>query len=213
MPFDQTITDIASLRTVYREPNDFVRRKAITHIDPSAAAFIAASPFAVVATHGPDGGDASPRGGPPGFVAVLDEHRIAFGDLSGNNRLDTYTNLVDHPAVGVLFLVPGVDETLRVNGQATLTTDPAVLEATTIDGRRPKMAVGIDVDACYIHCAKAFRRSGLWDYTTWLGPDDQPSAACILRDHLDLDVDPAVIAADLEAGYRVTLWEPGGDGD
>ncbi len=210
MPFDQTISDIGSLRDVYREPHDVVRRKVIDRVDQSAAAFIAASPFAVIATHGPDGGDASPRGGPPGFVAVLDEHRIAFGDLAGNNLLDTYTNLIDHPDVGILFLVPGVDETLRVNGRATLTTDPAVLDATTIDGRRPKMAVGIDVDACYIHCAKAFRRSDLWDQTTWPRTDDQPSAACILRDHLDIDVDPALIAADLEAGYQVTMWEPGG---
>ncbi len=109
----------------------------------------------------------------------------------------------------MLFLVPGVDETLRVNGRASLTTDPAVLDATTIDGRRPKLAVGIDVDACYIHCAKAFRRSQFWDTTTWPDPDLAPSASCILRDYLDLDASPEVIADSLETGYRATVWDPG----
>lgn len=111
----------------------------------------------------------------------------------------------------MLFLVPGLDETLRVNGQATLTTDPDILDATTIDGRRPKLAVGVDVDAWYIHCAKAFRRSTFWDPTTWPDPDHAPSAACILRDHLDLDASPDLIATDLEAGYQATMWESGGD--
>jgi predicted pyridoxine 5'-phosphate oxidase superfamily flavin-nucleotide-binding protein len=135
---------------------------------------------------------------------------LAIGDLAGNNRLDTHTNLLADPAVGLLFLVPGVDETLRVNGRATLTTDPAVLDAVTIDGRRPQLAVGIDVVECFIHCAKAFRRSRLWDPASWLAEERRPSAACVLRDHLQLDVDPKVIEHDLEQAYRSTLWEPGG---
>lgn len=211
MPFSEVITDREALRALYREPHDFVRRKQIPCIDAGARSFIARSPFVVFATASGDGCDASPRGGPPGFVTVLDEHRLAFGDLSGNNRLDSFENLLAQPTVGLLFLVPGVDETLRVNGRATLTADPEVLGATAIDGRRPKMAVGIEVTECFIHCAKAFRRAGLWEPDTWPGPDERPSAAKILKDHVGLEVDAEVIEQDLEAGYRVTLWEPGGD--
>lgn len=210
MPFDHAVTTADGLRRLYREPHELVVRKQIDHLDAAARSFIAASPFVVVATAGPGGGDASPRGGPPGFVAVLDDHRLAFGDLAGNNRLDTYTNLLAHPEVGLLFVVPGVDETLRVNGRASLTTDPAVLDAVALDGRRPRLAVGVDVQQCYVHCAKAFRRARLWDPASWLPPSQRPSAACAFRDHLRLDVDPQVIAADLEAGYRATMWEPGG---
>jgi PPOX class probable FMN-dependent enzyme len=211
MPFADTITDVDALRALYREPHELVLRKQIDHIDAAARAFIAASPFAVLATASDEGTDASPRGGPTGFVAVLDDNRLALGDLAGNNRLDTHTNLLAQPRVGMLFLVPGVDETLRVNGRACLTTDPAVLAAVAIDGRVPKVAVGIDVQECFIHCAKAFRRSRLWDASSWPGPDEQPSAACALRDHLGLDVEPEVIVADLEAGYAATMWEPGAD--
>ena len=212
MPFHDAIEDVAGLRALYRDPHPLVLRKAIDHVDDAARAFVEASPFVVIATSSGGGADASPRGGPPGFVAVLDRHRLAFGDLAGNNRLDTQSNLLDHPHVGLLFLVPGVDETLRVNGRATLTTDPDVLDATTVDGRRPRLAVGIDVDECFIHCAKAFRRSQLWDPAAWPEGEDRPSAACALRDHLQLDVDPRVVEADLEAGYQATMWEPGGQG-
>ena len=210
MPFAAPITDVDDLRSHYRPLTDLVRRKEIDRVDAGARGFIERSPFVVIATAGPDGVDASPRGGPPGFVAVLDEHRLAIGDLSGNNRLDTLANIVASPPVGLLFLVPGVDETLRVNGRATVTTDPSVLEAATIGDRRPKVAIGIDVDGCYVHCGKASRRGGLWDTTAWLAPEDRPSAACILKDHVELDLDPEVIERALEKDYRATLWESGG---
>lgn len=212
MPFSHAVADAAALRTRYREPHPLVLRKVIDRIDAGARAFIAASPFAVVATTGRRGTDASPRGGPPGFVAVLDEHRIALGDLAGNNRVDTFSNVLDDPAVGLIFLVPGLGETLRVNGRATLTTDPDVLDRTAIDGRRPKVALGVDVEACFIHCAKAFRRSGLWDPATWPEPGSRPTAGAVLRDHLDIEATPEEIDADLEAGYEATMWETGGQG-
>lgn len=210
MPFAHAVTDHAALRELYRQPRQLVLDKVIDHVDDGARDLIAASPFVVVATTGPRGTDASPRGGPPGFVAVLDEHRIALGDLAGNNRLDTFGNVLHEPAVGLIFLVPGLGETLRVNGRATLTTDPDVLDRTSIDGRRPKVAMGIDVEACFIHCAKAFRRSGLWDPATWPSPDARPSAACVLREHLALEATAEQIEADLEVAYRTTLWDAGG---
>jgi PPOX class probable FMN-dependent enzyme len=204
------IADVADLRSRYREPTPAVLHKARPVVDPAAADLIAASPFVVVATTSDGGTDASPRGGPPGFVVTLDEHTIAFGDLAGNNRLDSYANIVEHPAVGLLFLVPGLEETLRVNGQARITTDPAVLDRTAVDGRRPKVAVVVDVDECYIHCGKAVRRSGIWDSSTWPAEDERPTAGEVIVSQFSLEVDPALIDADLDAGYRETLWEQGG---
>jgi PPOX class probable FMN-dependent enzyme len=210
MTFRDTIISEAGLRALYREPHELVRRKSIDHVDAAASTFIVKSPFAVIASWSSNGCDASPRGGPQGFVKVLDPKRIAFADLAGNNRIDSYRNLVDHPEIGVLFFVPGVEETLRVNGRASITTDPEILAATMIDERRPKVAVGIDVDDCFIHCAKAFRRAGLWEPESWLSPEEQPSAACAIVDHLQLDVDPELVRQDLEAGYQATMWLAGG---
>jgi PPOX class probable FMN-dependent enzyme len=214
VPFDHAISDLDALRAEYHDASQGVLDKTIDHIDAGARSFIERSPFVVVATFGPRGADASPRGGPPGFVKVLDRGRIAIGDLAGNNRLDTYTNIVERPEVGLIFLVPGLGETLRVNGRGTLTTDPAILDATAIDGRRPRVALGIDVAECFIHCAKAFRRSGLWDPATWTRPADLPSPAAIVREHIGIEASADEIEADLEEGYQVTMWWTGGkDGD
>lgn len=207
---DGTIGSEAELREHYREAPEGVWRKQIDHLDDGARTFLAATTLAVVATLGPEGADNSPRGGPPGFLRPLDDHRLAFGDLSGNNRLDTYTNLTEHPQVGMLCIVPGMEETMRVNGTGYLTTDPAVLEATEIDGRVPKVAVVVEVTECYIHCAKALRRAGIWDPSSWPAQDERPSPAAILVQHVDIDVDPALVEADLEAGYQATMWEQGG---
>ena len=199
------------LRARYRAPHPNVVAKAIDHVDDGAAGFLARSPLLVLATAGAGGADASPRGGPPGFVRLLDRQRLAFGDLSGNNRLDSYTNLTDDPRVGMLFLIPGLDETLRVNGDAALTDDDDVLDRCAVDDRRPKVAVVVTVRECYLHCAKALRRAAVWDPSTWPAASERPSPGAIFNDHLGLGVDPAVVEADLEAGYAATMWEPGGD--
>ena len=209
-PDSSDICSVDELRGRYREPTPAVLHKSRPVIDPAAADFIAASPFIVVATTAEGGTDASPRGGPPGFVVTLDEGTIAFGDLAGNNRLDTYTNIVEHPSVGILFLVPGLEETLRVNGRARVTTDPEVLDRTMIDDRRPKVAVVVDVDECYIHCGKAVRRSGIWDPESWPADDERPTAGEVIVSQFSLEMDPALIDADLDAGYKETLWEQGG---
>jgi PPOX class probable FMN-dependent enzyme len=211
MPFEQTIETEDALRERYGFAPGPPRRKVIDHVDEGAAEFMAASPFFVLATSSDTGCDASPRGGHPGFVKVLDPHRIAFADLSGNRLLDSFTNLVHQPAVGMLFMIPGMDETLRINGRASLTVDPEVLELVRIDDRPAKVAVGVDVDEVYIHCAKAYRRGGVWDAESWLAVDDRPSAACILRDHVKVDIDPQVIHDELEKGYAISMWEAGGD--
>ena len=198
------------LRARYRNPSKIALRKDVGRVDDAARSYIAASPFVVVASTSGDGCDASPRGGPPGFVAVLDEHRLAIPDLSGNNRLDTLGNLVAHPEVGLLFFVPGVDESLRVNGRATVTDDAEVLDACVVDGRRPRVAIVVDVEQCYIHCAKAFRRAGMWDPSSWLPADERPKPECILQEHLAWDGDADNVREVLEQGYEATMWEVGG---
>lgn len=199
------------LRTLYRAPHPNVVAKSIDHVDDGVRDFLSRSPLFVLATTDGRDVDASPRGGPPGFVRVLDTQRLAFGDLAGNNRIDSYRNMVALASIGMLFLIPGLDETLRVNGRASISTDPAIREACVIDERVPKVAVVVDVDECFIHCAKAFRRGAVWDTTTWLSVDERPSAAKIFNEHLSLGLDPALIEADLEAGYRATMWETGGE--
>ena len=206
----ETVTDVSGLDELYRPPHPLVLDKVVDHIDPSVAAFLAQAPLVVLATSDGDGVDASPRGGPPGFLRVLDDRHVAFGDLAGNNRLDSYRNLVTHPSVGLLAIVPGLDETVRINGQASLVTDTATRERCAIDGRTPKVAVVVEVTECYLHCGKAFRRGGVWDTSTWPAPATRASAGQIAKETIGLDADAATIEADLEAGYEATMWESGG---
>jgi uncharacterized protein len=212
-PFANVIDSQTELRELYRMPQDGTRMKVLGSLDQHARTFIDASPFVLVGTSSPDGtADVSPKGGPAGFVVVLDDQRIAIPDLSGNNLLDSITNIVDGSGIGLLFLVPGVDETLRVNGHACLTTDPAVLDACAVKDRRPKAAIGVTVVQQYMHCAKAFRRSELWSAGSWPDRSAVPTLGCILRDQIATirDISPDLIDADLEKNYAATLWEPGG---
>jgi PPOX class probable FMN-dependent enzyme len=212
-PFADVITTEAGLRDVYRMPGDVVVQKVLERLDRHARTFIEASPFVLVGTTSPDGtADVSPKGGPAGFVSVLDDQRLAIPDLAGNNLLDSITNIVHGSGIGLLFLVPGVDETLRVNGLACVTTDPSVLDACSVKDKRPKAAIGVTVSQQYMHCAKAFRRSGLWNAQTWPNRATVPSLGCILRDQMASFSEVPVEALEemLEADYARTMWEPGG---
>ncbi|HZX56112.1 MAG TPA: MSMEG_1061 family FMN-dependent PPOX-type flavoprotein, partial [Ilumatobacteraceae bacterium] len=161
-PFTKVIGNDTELRDLYRRPAATTQLKVQPCLDKHARAFIQASPFVLIATTSPDGtGDVSPKGGPPGFVIALDDDHIAVPDLAGNNLLDSISNVVNGSGIGMLFLVPGVDETLRVNGYACITTDDDVLDACAVKDRRPKAAIGVTVTQQYMHCAKAFRRSEL----------------------------------------------------
>ena len=207
-PFEDLLTDQSDLRTVYRSPAEPALRKEIDHLDDHCRSFIAHSPIVVLSTAAADGRcDASPKGGPPGFAVVLDERRLAIPDLNGNNRLDTLSNLVENPYVALLFLIPGVDETLRVNGRAAVTTEEAVLEACAVHDHRPKAAIGIEVETAYIHCAKALKRGAIWQPERWPDLADLPAPSCMLSDHMALpDLTPEVVGAALEENYRTRLW-------
>jgi PPOX class probable FMN-dependent enzyme len=212
-PFVNVIGSEDELRELYRLPAGTTQQKVQPRLDKHAQAFIDASPFVLIGTTSPDGtGDVSPKGGPPGFVVTLDDDHLAIPDLAGNNLLDSIGNIVRGSGIGMLFLVPGVDETLRVNGYACITTDAAVLDACAVKDRRPKAAIGVTVTQQYMHCAKALRRSDLWDAQSWPQRDALPSLGCILVDQIELPdgVTAEVVDANLERGYAESMWEPGG---
>jgi PPOX class probable FMN-dependent enzyme len=202
---------VDDLRSIYRPPARGPVDKVIHHLDGHCADFLARSPFFVLSTASADGAcDGSPKGGPPGFVQVLDEQHLAWADFSGNNRLDSFQNLVTNDGVALLFLIPGLDETLRINGTAALVTDPELGERLAIDGKPARVAVVVTVAEAYIHCAKALRRAALWSPSSWLEPDELPSAACIVKDHAAIDADLELIEQARERDLQTTLWEPGG---
>ncbi len=158
------IDDVKSLRTRYAEPNARSLAKQLDRLDAHCTRFVALSPFFVIASGSSDHRfDASPRGGAPGFVKVLDEKTLLIPDAPGNNRLDTLTNITSTGRVGLLFFIPGVDETLRVNGQARLTDDAAMIRHFSGEARVPRLVVVVTVEDAYLHCAKALMRSKLWD--------------------------------------------------
>lgn len=162
------ITSLDQLTALYREPGEGAIKKERQSVDQTVADFIARSTFLVLATGDGRGSlDASPRGGPPGFVRVLDDRHVAIPDLNGNNRLDSYRNLVEHPYAAVLMMVPGKEETVRINGRAAISTDPDLLAGFTKELRVPKLAIVIETDQLFGHCAKALRRGKLWEPDAW----------------------------------------------
>jgi PPOX class probable FMN-dependent enzyme len=187
--FAHTIPDLAGLRELYREPGKLVANKKTNRVAEPTAAFIAASPMLFMATSDREGRTAvSPRGGVPGFVVVLDERRVAFADVIGNNLIDSLIHIVENPHVGLLFVIPGRHETLRLEGNAWVTTDPEVLAAVgEPEGKPPKVAIGVEVTSTFIHCSRSFERGHVWDPDTWdalVGPTAMELFRCHLADNL-----------------------------
>jgi len=186
-----TLDSNAALRQHYAAPMERAVKKEITALDLHCRRFIALSPFVLLATGDAEHRlDASPRGGAPGFVQVADDHTLLLPDAPGNNRLDSFQNIVATGQVGLLFLVPGIDETLRVNGSAVLSTAPADIAACTTERRAPKVVLRIHVQAAYLHCAKAFMRSRLWDPAARVARDALPTASQMIGDQTGLHVPP-----------------------
>jgi PPOX class probable FMN-dependent enzyme len=202
-PFADALTSEEELRALYPDPDDRVWRKDIARLDEHCRALIAVSPMVVVGTYDQCGRcDVTPRGGPPGFVTVRDEQHLIVPDATGNRRLDSLSNIISTGRIGLLFLIPGRDTTLRVNGSACVTADDDVLEAITPVGKRPATAVVVAVEEAFAHCPKAFVRSGLWKPESWPADDALPTSAQVTRDHLD---DPGLTVADVEARERDAL--------
>jgi PPOX class probable FMN-dependent enzyme len=208
LPFGGVIDSKVGLRERYREPAVNSMRKEVDRLDRHCRDFIDRSPFVILSTAAADGRcDVSPKGGPPGFVRVLDDHRLALPDLTGNNRLDSIQNIVENPHVALLFLIPGLDETLRVNGRASVVVEEQVLDRCVVHGRRPASAIGVQVEQAFLHCAKALRRGDVWQPDAWPDRTGMASPACILRDHIDQpELTTEAVEAALAESYTERLW-------
>lgn len=212
MSADAAVRSVEELRGIYSPPKQRSLDKEVDHLDAHCRDFIAHAPFVVLATATADATvDASPKGGPAGFVAVLDDHRLAIPDMSGNNRLDSMHNILDGGNVALLFMVPGTDETMRVNGRATISTHPDVLDRCPIGDLRPNVAIVVDVRTAFIHCAKALRRSSLWQPDEWPDTSDMATPACMLRDHIGMEGTVEDSQRVLDASYAATTWKVGGE--
>jgi PPOX class probable FMN-dependent enzyme len=211
---DSTTCDSpADLRALMGEPMDLAVKKARPGLDRHSKAFIARSPFLCLGTSGADGrADVSPRGDQPGFVQVLDDHTLFIPDRPGNNRLDTMTNIQENPNVGLLFFIPGYEDTLRVNGRAAIVRDPELLQAAAVNGRVPKVGIRVLVDEAFLHCAKALKRSRLWDPESRQDRKAMPSLAQMILEQVaepEAPPSPEVIRdADefVEDNYRTELY-------
>lgn len=195
----------ADLEARYGAVSPRAQLKEVDHVPPVYAAFIAAAPFVALATAGPEGLDVTPRGDPAGFVQVHDPKTLLLPDRPGNNRLDSLRNILEDPRVALLFLIPGVGDTLRVNGRAEISADPALLERLAHNGKPPATALVIHVERVYFHCAKAFVRSGLWRPETW--PEDRggaPTPGVILE---ALATEDAFDGAAFDAAYPGRIKE------
>ena len=195
-----TLHDEAGLRVLLGSPTDLVRAKVVDRLNELTRQFVDRSPFVLLATSAPDGTcDVSPRGDPPGFVRVLDDRTLLLPDRPGNRLADSLRNILRNPHVGLLFVIPGIGDTLRVNGRATIVTDAELLERSAVEGKTPRLGLRIEIDEVFTHCSKAFLRSRLWDPDTFVDRDELPSPGEI---HRRRDATFDAEAADAERAER-----------
>jgi uncharacterized protein len=207
--FTDVVSSDDELATLYGPPVEAVTNKIIDRLDSHCRDFIARAPFVLVATADEDGNcDVSPKGGSTGFVHVLDDRRLAIPDAPGNKLVYSLRNVVRTRRAGLLFLIPGLDETLRVNGRACLTRDPELLDRLSGAEKPPRVAIGVEVDEAFLHCAKAFRRSSLWRPDGWPEIEGLASPAQIWRDHMALDLTTQEVQEFVDDDYANNLtWK------
>ena len=210
---EQVFESEDQLRDYIGKPMDLAVAKAINHLDQHCRAFISRSPFLCIGTASADGrGDVSPRGDGPGFVQVLDDNTLFIPDRPGNNRMDTMTNIIANTNVGILFLVPGFEDCLRVNGRARIVRNNRLLDEATVKGRTPKIGIRVEVDEAYLHCAKAIRRSKLWNEESKRNRKELPSLGKMILEQTaspeDQPSDEFVAEVDgfIEDNYRNELY-------
>jgi len=206
--FTDCVTSEAELRTLVGEPRELVIKKQLPALDRHCRAFIALSPFLLIGTANTSGQcDVSPRGDAPGFVLALDDHTLVVPDRPGNRRIDSLRNIVTHGGVGLLFMIPGVEETLRINGQARIVRDTAILTRLVAQGKTPELAIAVAIEEAFLQCPKALKRSRLWDAATWPERTALPTLAQILYDQVPMpDVTVEALDAAFEQGYRERLY-------
>ncbi len=200
------IANTTELRTVYGEPLARSGLKVLDHLDEHCRNFIALSPFCLLGSSAADGrADVSPRGDPPGFVAVLDANTLLIPDRPGNRQVESLRNVTEQPRVGLLFLVPGMNETLRVSGKAEIVTDPALLTPLSVSGRAPISGLRVTIEEAFFHCGKALVRSRLWDPETQIERSSFPTYGQVLADQID-GADAREIDASAEEATRNQLY-------
>jgi PPOX class probable FMN-dependent enzyme len=203
----QFLSSRDELRALYKQAGDNAVRKELKALDHHSKGFLARSPFVLIGSSDGNGNsDVTPKGDKPGFAAVLDDSTIAIPDRPGNNRLDTLENVIANPSVGLLFLIPGMNETLRVNGDARITADPALRERLQAEGRPPTTVMVVSVKAAYMHCAKAFMRSELWKPDSWIDRSKLPTLGQILKDQLALADSAEATDRWLDDAYEKSMW-------
>jgi PPOX class probable FMN-dependent enzyme len=200
------VSSVAELEVLYGVPAEASTAKEIDYITPHYRTYIEASPFASLATSGPEGLDCSPRGDKPGFVRIHDEHTLMLPDRRGNNRIDSLRNIVRDPRVGLLFLIPGMGNTLRVNGRAHISVDPALLESFAVEEKAPRSVMVIQVETIYFQCARALVRSDLWNPARHIDPKGLPSAGQILASLTRERVGGATYDREWPERAAKTMW-------
>ena len=208
LKFKEVITSVDELRSMMGEPSEVALRKDIGQLDQHCRDFIARAPFVLVSTADRTGRcDVSPKGDAPGFVLVVDDHHLLIPDRPGNKRFDGIKNLLDNPGIGLLFLVPGSEETLRVNGRARIVRDPEWLARLAAHGKVPQLAIAVEVEEAFLHCAKCVKRSGLWEPARWPDREGLASPAQMFRDHAKLtSLTVEELDQRLQEGYRKNLY-------
>ena len=211
MPFSrfaEQVRSVEELATIIGTPSAMSIKKELKSLDDHMRRFIAHSPFLVISTHSASGRcDASPRGDASGFVHVVDDHTLLIPDRRGNKRVDSFRNILETGSIGLLFLIPGVGETLRVNGRAVIVRDETWLTPLTAQGKRPEVAVAVEVEECFLQCAKALLRSGLWKSSEWPSLQNLPCAAEMFTDQVQMpEFDVATMQEALDNAYKNNLY-------
>ncbi len=179
---DHLVTTVEQLESLYGPKNPASVAKEIDHLNPSYRKLIEAAPFVAIATSGPEGLDCSPKGDPAGFVRILDDKTLAIPDRPGNNRIDGFHNILRDPRIALLFLIPGVGETFRVNGRASISIDPELMQSFAINGKLPRSVLIVHIESAFFHCSKAVVRSKLWDPATQIERSRLPSTGTIVAE-------------------------------
>ncbi|AEL27802.1 pyridoxamine 5'-phosphate oxidase family protein [Cyclobacterium marinum] len=206
--FKNQIETLEELRGVMGFPRELVQKKSINFIDEHCKSFIAKSPMLFISTANKEGScDVSPRGDPAGFVDVLDEQYLVIPERPGNKRCDSLVNILSNPQVGLIFIIPGLKETLRINGKAILIRDKDLLQKYQVNGKNPEIGIIVEVEECFIHCAKAFLRSKLWEPEAWPDKEQLPLVAKVLADHINSsNFSKEEIQNVLEESYKKRLY-------
>jgi PPOX class probable FMN-dependent enzyme len=200
------VTSLAGIYEANGEPNQFILEKHTSYLTPLLREFIAKAPFWFMATSDAAGNcDVSPKGDPPGYLRFLDDRTIAIPDRPGNRRVDGHSNIVENGHIGLIFVIPNVDETVRVNGRAFLTTDAELLASMAMQGKTPKLATIVEIDQVYMHCARPILRGGLWKSETWPDPDTIPTLAAIMAEQKEWEA-PDESQGKRNEEYRNVLY-------